>query len=852
MVGYEGMFKIKYISRLSILLSFSLIMIFSGAAQAAHPAITLLDKNGDEVNPITGDNDKAPFSTEQTCGMCHDYDKITSGYHFQMGWDVVSDTFGVKDGKPWQISNGMMGKWCPMYFRQIAKKSNKSPDDIDLTVYDFVGFSSGNGSPQPCGACHPGGGGLEHDRDGNRYDEQLSEDTSLASTLDGDYYKSHWDKSGVVEADCFICHLKDYSYDERAYQLEQGNYQWAVVAGTGFGIVNGSVVDGDNPEVEYNKRFFNSDGTITLDVSWPPPDDNCVFCHGRTDTRKRGFTWNDIRNPDIHNNQGITCAACHPSGIDHQFAKGNASASQVANDLDGTMKNCEDCHMEGYLGSTIPAHNKLRPSHIQRISCEACHIPFLGRAAALGFESSSGELEFYIKPPTAKHFGDPGKWEPNYERWTDNKIYPFSSLILTWWANLGDDGILYPMFLREQKAAWQLYSDSVTDDNDDGIVEVNRKEEILAGIHAFEKILQSDSRFTNIHPVLVKGDKAYHLDDAGNLVDLDYDFPKCINYSISHNVAPTRLALGYNGCDDCHTGTANFFKGRRVVDILDESGHEVTVRNGYFFGCQPLAFAINSFHQRILSPVVSLGIILVIFFVILHYHSYGPKHIQFIPNSGEIKRFSLFERGIHLFRLIAFVILASTGLIMAFNWVLWQQLFFSSPQQMLLIHIVAGFVFIVTTVFGIVVWFRDAVFTSYDKEWVRKLGGYLGYKGDVAAGRFNAGQKMFYWYTSILGILISVTGLCLTFKGPFALSTVCILSTIHNLVAFMLIAGVFAHAYLGTVANPGTWRVLVDGHVTKIWAKHHHKNWYQSLIERHIIEPDPDDESEEPKKDEQK
>jgi len=831
------------------MLFFYIAFILCGTALAAHPPITLLDKNGDEINPISGDNDKQPFSTAQTCGMCHDYDEITSGYHFQMGWDVVNDEFGVDENKPWQISNGMMGKWCPFYSRLLAKKSNKAADEIDLTIYDFVGFSSGNGSPFPCGACHPGGGGLEYDRDGERYDEMLTDDPSLAESLDGDYHESHWDQSGVVEADCFICHQKGYSFDERAYQLEQGNYQWAIVSGTGYGFVSGAVADGETPEVNYNLRFFNSDGTITLDVSWPPPDQNCIFCHGRTDTRKRGFAWNDIHNPDVHNNQGISCTACHPSDLDHQFAKGNASASRVADELDGTMKNCEECHMEGYLGATIPEHNKIRPSHLKRISCEACHIPSLGRAAALGYESSSGELEFYLKPDSAEDFGDMGEWKPNYERWVEKKIYPFNSLILTWWANLGDDGILYPLFLREQETAWELYSDKVTDDNDDGIVEVNRAEEIIAGIKAFEQSLQGNNRFGNIHPVLVKADKAYHLDENRELVNLEYDFPTCINYSISHNVAPARMALGYNGCNDCHTEEAHFFKGQRIVDIIDESGHPVTIRNGRYFGCNPFAFSINSFHQQILSPLVSLGIILVIFFITLHYHSYGPKHIHFIPDSGEIKRFSLFERGVHLFRLIAFIILTVTGLIMAFNWVLWQQLFFSSPQQMLTIHIVAGFVFIITTLFGIVIWFRDAVFTSYDKDWVRKLGGYLGYKGEVAAGRFNAGQKMFYWFTSILGILISITGLFLTFKGAFSLSIICVLSTTHNLIAFMLIAGVFSHAYLGTVANPGTWRVLVDGYVNKIWAKHHHKNWYQSLIEQHVVEPEDSEKKPEPPKD---
>ena len=54
---------------------------------------------------------------------------------------------------------------------------------------------------------------------------------------------------------------------------------------------------------------------------------------------------------------------------------------------------------------------------------------------------------------------------------------------------------------------------------------------------------------------------------------------------------------------------------------------------------------------------------------------------------------------------------------------------------------------------------------------------------------------------------------------------------------FFLIPGVLAHAYLGTVANPGTWRVLVDGSVTREWARHHHPNWYEALIEEGEIEP---------------
>ncbi|MFH1688337.1 MAG: formate dehydrogenase subunit gamma [bacterium] len=808
-----------------------------GSVRAEHPSIFLMDKDGEEINPILGENADQPFSTAATCGMCHDYEEITSGYHFQMGWDVVSDDFGVDEGKPWQISDGMMGKWCPMYLRQPAKKSNSSADEIDLTVYDFVGRATASGSDLSCGSCHPGGGGLEFDRDGNRYDETLIENPELREELDGDYYQSQWDRSGVVEADCFICHLEGYNFLERAYQLSLGNYRWAVVSGTGFGIVDGVVNRGQQPSVTYNTRFFNADGSISPEMSWPPPDDNCVFCHGQSDARKRGFSWNDPYNPDVHNNQGVSCTACHPSGPDHQFAKGHASDLRVADSLDGTVKTCRECHQEGLLGATIPHHETIRPSHLERIACEACHIPTLGRAAALGFDATTGEHVVTTNPMTATALGERAQWRPIYERWDNDRIYPFNGLLLTWWGNLVDT-VLYPLWLREHAAGWELFSDQVTDDNDDGIAEVNRPEEIIAGLKAFSASLAGNERFTQIHPVLVKGGSAYHLDDSGQLATLEYEPGPCTNYSISHNVAPARMALGANGCDDCHTPQAHFFKGQRILDFCDENGRQVTVSNGRYYGCNPLAFAINSFHQQVLSPIVSVSIIIVIFLITLHYHSYGPKHISFVPDSGEVLRFTFVERAVHLLRLLSFVILAITGLIMAFNWTNWMHLLFSSQKQMLQTHIWSGVVFIVTTLAGLKLWLRDALFASYDKQWVRRLGGYLGYKGEVPSGRFNAGQKAFYWYTTVFGLLISITGVLLIFKLEFVLSVICITSTIHNLLAFVLIAGVMSHAYLGTIANPGTWRVLIDGFVSRTWAKHHHPNWYQMLVDRGILDRD--------------
>ncbi|MGW8181034.1 MAG: formate dehydrogenase subunit gamma, partial [bacterium] len=432
--------------------------------------------------------------------------------------------------------------------------------------------------------------------------------------------------------------------------------------------------------------------------------------------------------------------------------------------------------------------------------------------------------------------GEIGEWKPGYDKWKDGRLHPVNSVMVVWWGNRDEDGLIYPLFVREHEAGWRLFSDQVEDDSGDGNPEVNREDEIIAGLEAFKITLQKNRRFGQVQPVLIKGEKAYELDPEGKiqvtpLEGTPLEKASFVSFSIDHNTAPTRMALGASGCSDCHLSDAHFFKGARVIDLFGPDGQAISVPNGMLFGCNPFAFAMNSLHQQIISPYVGPVLMLIIFLIVIHYHGYGPKRIAFDPYSEEIQRFSMTERAVHLFRLIAFLILSFTGLIMAFNLHLWQQLFFSSPQRMLDIHIWSGVVFIVTSAAGIWLWFRDALFASYDTLWVKKFGGYLGHKGEVPAGRFNAGQKMFYWYTAGFGLLISITGVILVFRDTFEVSVICLTSTLHNILGFVIIAGVVAHAYLGTVANPGTWRVLVDGSVSREWARHHHPNWYHKVVD---------------------
>jgi len=102
--------------------------------------------------------------------------------------------------------------------------------DIDKSSYFWT---------TTCGVCHPGGGPAEYDRKGNRYDEfvRAPENNIIPrgdNYLDGDYYRSNWEKSGVLEADCLICHLKGYNWKKRALAVRGGFLYEAPMVGAGW------------------------------------------------------------------------------------------------------------------------------------------------------------------------------------------------------------------------------------------------------------------------------------------------------------------------------------------------------------------------------------------------------------------------------------------------------------------------------------------------------------------------------------------------------------------------------------------------------------------------------------------
>ena len=214
-----------------------------------------------------------------------------------------------------------------------------------------------------CGVCHPGGGAMQHDRNGNLYFDKstnlfgyLNGVSALLSTtppsgpqLDGDYGfinpstgvpgVANWSKTGVSEPDCLMCHMTQnatgpgtashnngLSWHKRAATLRGtgvagvANFEWAPTAGAGWASV--SYVAGQSPPmasavtIDYNLglaagTLVDQGGNLTIPLGkvGAVKETNCRGCHATPDGKKSGRTL--LPTTDAHTAKGVSCTRCH-------------------------------------------------------------------------------------------------------------------------------------------------------------------------------------------------------------------------------------------------------------------------------------------------------------------------------------------------------------------------------------------------------------------------------------------------------------------------------------------------------------------------------------------------------------
>lgn len=202
-----------------------------------------------------------------------------------------------------------------------------------------------------------------------------------------------------------------------------------------------------------------------------------------------------------------------------------------------------------------------------------------------------------------------------------------------------------------------------------------------------------------------------------------------------------------------------------------------------------------------------------------------------------IERFTPLERIVHWTMAIAFVTLAISGIVMMFGKffllpLMGHTLFGWLTYLLKNIHNIVGPVFTLSIIVGFVLFVKDNLPSRDDLQWVVRLGGLVSGK-HVPSGRFNAGEKAWFWAgLFFFGLLVSASGWVLDMIVPgmdYFRSTMQLANIVHATGAILMMAMACGHIYMGTIGMEGAYRAMRDGYVDEAWAHEHHEIWYDDI-----------------------
>jgi len=152
--------------------------------------------------------------------------------------------------------------------------------------------------------------------------------------------------------------------------------------------------------------------------------------------------------------------------------------------------------------------------------------------------------------------------------------------------------------------------------------------------------------------------------------------------------------------------------------------------------------------------------------------------------------------------------------------------FFGGFESMRMIHNYLGIAFSISLFFTIFFYLKESLaFDADDIGWIKIAGGYLSHSAKVPPmGKLNTGQKFYYLALLVFGIGISVSGYVFWLAADNK-QWVLYAHLIHNISFVFVMIAVPVHMYLGSLANPGTFRIMVYGTVPYWWAKKKHPKW---------------------------
>ena len=247
-------------------------------------------------------------------------------------------------------------------------------------------------------------------------------------------------------------------------------------------------------------------------------------------------------------------------------------------------------------------------------------------------------------------------------------------------------------------------------------------------------------------------------------------------------------------------------------------------------------------------------IILASFFVLR-----GKIQLDGRLSGTKLLRFNALERFNHWLLAGSFILLGVTGLITLFGRTvlipaIGKDAFAPIALACKWVHNNVAWAFMIALVLVFVFWVLENFPNRHDLKWLAQGGGLFSRGVHPPARKFNAGQKIIFWSVIVLGCSISASGLSLLFpfELPMFAKTFVLLNDTglpqffgfgvlpeqlaphqemqlahlwHSIVAFVFMAIILAHIYLGSIGMQGAFDAMASGEVDRQWAKEHHGLW---------------------------
>jgi formate dehydrogenase subunit gamma len=191
---------------------------------------------------------------------------------------------------------------------------------------------------------------------------------------------------------------------------------------------------------------------------------------------------------------------------------------------------------------------------------------------------------------------------------------------------------------------------------------------------------------------------------------------------------------------------------------------------------------------------------------ILHFIIHGAKDMRPRGAGDRIAWWSMSERLLHWALAAATFLLVVTGVYLYFaggglpdaTTRLMRRLHFNE------LFAIVGFILFLA-------WFREALPRRYDRRWLRHLGGHLGFNGHLKAGKFNAGQKIWFWLCAFSGILMVLTGHQMQYNYGRLDPEYYPFFALHLIAAVVFLPALALHVYLAVLAVRGALQGMIRG-----------------------------------------